>query len=951
MISAWDVTPNVQSLNLNQTETGTLITPLSVDEWNFAAAAGTQVQFNLEGISTTGVEFTLTGPAGYVAFSDSTASSGLINLPNSGTYTLTVQATGDTVASYSFEMAQTTVTPLALASAYNGTFVDSGQAQLFAVQMAITEPLTISLVDPSLSDQTELYARFGSAPTRADFDYGQSSSGSSHSITVPDADAGAWYVLVYAASVSAAPSPFSIAATSSPLLVTSVTPNHSANGSVVLPAPTGFVFEGAAGGDPGVQVTLTVSGAGFDQTTMVSLVAAGGDVYPTTTTFDTPTQLTATFFSQSGSGYVAPPPPGTYSVLLTRGKGGQAELPDSFTLDNETVPEYEPDPDATFIRAKLVVPSVVGRHESSTFYVECTNNSDIALPAPLLILESAVADDEPLFTLDSSLVVSGFWTSALPVGYSNMAEILASGKVPGWLGPGETVTVPVYYAGMEMPWNLSETQFKFQIQVVTPTTQGTANWSSVQSSLQPPGISGAAWNAIYEGLTAELGSTPGGYAQFLDNEASYLGQLGENITDVSQLWNFAVQQADNSLSPIGPYLANVTDDSVAMPGSLSLSFSRVFAESIAGRDTMGPLGMGWSTSWETSARVASDGTVTITDLAGTQEIFEPDSRTPGTYFSEPGDANTLTGDGLGGYLLTQRDGTITDFSANGTLNDMQDADGNRITAGYTNGLLTSLTASSGQSITISYNSAGLISSVADSEGRTTTYTYDSTDTYLIAVTGYNGETTTYTNNTAGGPAQNALTEIAFPAGTHQYFTYDGEGRLASTSSDGGAEPFTFAYNAGEVDFADGLGDTIKFFYNGQGLLVKTVDPLGNVTLGSYNSNGNLVQLTNAVGQSETLTYNAVGEVTSMTDFLGDTTRFAYNGPFNSLTSMTDANGNTTRYTYDSKGDLLATTYANNTTKTFTYDPEGDATSFVNPDGDPITAMYNSAGQVTSDDLL
>src|SRR5208337_2850731 len=101
-----------------------------------------------------------------------------------------------------------------------------------------------------------------------------------------------------------------------------------------------------------------------------------------------------------------------------------------------------------------------------------------------------------------------------------------------------------------------------------------------------------------------------------------------------------------------------------------------------------------------------------------------DSRDPGTFFSEPGDPGTLTSDGHGGYLLTEADGTVTDYNANGTLNYVQDTDGNRITAGYTDGLLTSLTASSGQWIAIGYNSAGFISTVTDSEGRTTTYTYD-----------------------------------------------------------------------------------------------------------------------------------------------------------------------------------------------------------------------------------
>ncbi len=601
------------------------------------------------------------------------------------------------------------------------------------------------------------------------------------------------------------------------------------------------------------------------------------------------------------------------------------------------------------------------------------------MQAPLILLQSSVADDLPLFTLDKSLVVSGFWTSAIPQGYSNTVEILASGKVPGMLEPGESVTVPVYYAGMQQPWNFSEGQFKFDLRIFTSGDIDDVDWTGLQSTLQPAGISDSAWAPVYQNLASqlvELGppvyqaianeagpvnaadvqeiisdqiGTWGGYVKLLDNEASYLGQLGEDVTDVSQLWDFAVQQAGAALSPVGPTLASATDDSVVTPGNLSLSFSRVFAESIDGRNTMGPLGLGWSTPWQTTATTAADGTVTITGADGAQRIFEPDSRAVGAFFSQPGDTGTLTTDGLGGYLLTEADGTATDYNPDGTLNYVQDTNGNRITAGYTAGLLTSLTASSGASITIAYNAAGLISTVYDSQGRDTTYTYDSSNQHLIAVTGFNGQTTRYTYDTdPDDNAFNALTSITFPGGTHQYFTYDSEGRLASTSNDGGAQTQSYTYALGEVSITDGTGDTSHLYYNEQGLVVKTVDPLGNVTLNAYDSNFNLTSVTNALGQSETYTYNAAGEVTSSTDFLGNTTYFSYAGPFNDLASMTDANGNTTSYAYSSAGDLLTTTYANGTSETNTYDPEGNATSFLNANGQPIQYTYNAAGQMTTE---
>ena len=128
-------------------------------------------------------------------------------------------------------------------------------------------------------------------------------------------------------------------------------------------------------------------------------------------------------------------------------------------------------------------------------------------------------------------------------------------------------------------------------------------------------------------------------------------------------------------------------------------------------------------------------------------------------------------------MLTEANGTATDYSSNGRLNYLQDTNGNRITAGYTGSRLTTLTASSGQSITIAYNAAGLISKVTDSLGRVTTYSYDAYNSYLMAVTAFDGQTTNYSYNDPiliGGSAMpksyGALLSITFPVGTHEYFT-------------------------------------------------------------------------------------------------------------------------------------------------------------------------------------
>ncbi len=332
----------------------------------------------------------------------------------------------------------------------------------------------------------------------------------------------------------------------------------------------------------------------------------------------------------------------------------------------------------------------MGRHISSTIYVEYSNTGTVAMPGGLLVLYAPpeVVDGQtitnlPLMTLNPARVVSGYWTSALPAGYSNSIQILATGKeVPGMLEPGESITVPVYYAGMQQPWSFAETSFQFALDYYTVHDTTSLDWSSLQESLQPPGISTTAWDAISSSLATQVGGTWGGYVTMLDHEATYLGQLGESVTDVGELWAFAMMQADG-LTPT-PVLAGATDIDVAVPGQLSLDFSRAYQEPISARDAIGPLGYGWTDDWQYSLSVTSDGTVTVTMPGGEERVFQPDSR-GSDYFDQPGDYGILT-EGTGGtFTLQETDGEIEAFNADGTLNYIQDTDGNRITAGYTGG--------------------------------------------------------------------------------------------------------------------------------------------------------------------------------------------------------------------------------------------------------------------------
>src|SRR5579871_1235253 len=242
-------------------------------------------------------------------------------------------------------MAQTTQTPLALGTNYNGTFAASGHAQLFQIMVPSTQILSVQLSDPTSTDRTELYARLGAPPTRALYDYRFAAPGNNQSVLIPSASAGAWYVLVYGESVPNA-STYTLSATGSPTKLFSVMPNRAGNSS---PA------------------TLTLTGAGFFGGTTVPLVASDG-----TTTY-APSRFSVDSFTQITATFPANLPVGTYSVRVTTG-GSSDTLAAAFTLTAGGV---------SHLQTNLVLPSALGRHATATLYIQYANTGTVAMAAPL----------------------------------------------------------------------------------------------------------------------------------------------------------------------------------------------------------------------------------------------------------------------------------------------------------------------------------------------------------------------------------------------------------------------------------------------------------------------------------------------------------------------------------------------------------------------------------------
>ncbi|HEV8062957.1 MAG TPA: DUF4214 domain-containing protein [Gemmataceae bacterium] len=949
-IGVFDATSNNYTLSLNQQLNGQLYTVYEVDNWTFSAHANDQVQFNLLGAANSGIQFDLAGPGGYTAFSDSTANSDIITLPTSGSYVLSVHSSSGQTGAYAFDLAGIT-TALTLGATYQSAFQGSGQSEVYTVNVPQAgNPLLVNLADTSSSDQNELYLSLGSAPTRSTYQYRFTNLASAdQQILVSAAASGTWYILVYGNFVPA-PSAYSLTASSissASLVLSGVSPN----------------FSGTA-----ADAHLTLTGAGFNSSTTVLLLAGSGTTYAASTVqLNSPTQIAATFTA----GTV---PPGTYTVEVHGAGGAGAALQGALTMTQGG---------QAHLVTNIILPNPMTRHIVLTLYVQYSNTGTVAMPAPLLDLTAVLPNGATgaLMTLNPALQVSGFWTSSVPEGYSSTIEILASGATPGLLQPGESETVPVYYAGwLESQRDFAAPTVTFNVGALTADSTTPTDWSAMQSSLQPPSLSSSAWAAIYPNLTAQLGATYGAFVQRLDQDASYLGSLGESVTDVNQLMAFEVQQASGGVAPATD-LSLATDMTVPVPG-LPLSITRSYSSSILNRYNpsppvppgtellgggFGPFGIGWvlGGGWAQTLDVEPDGTVVIASGSGFDSgIFQPDTQYPyasgsSPYFDLPGEYGTLSA-ANGAFTLTAPDGQVTEF-VDGQVAYIQDANGNRITAAYNKDLmLTSLTDTSGAWIDFSYNSSGRIVVVTNSEGQTTTYAYDASDALLVSVTQFQsardavGYTATYTYSTSSNPVvANALLSITNPDGSQQNFVYDAMGRLSGISANGGAQAVVYTYGIGgqvsatTAPDADGDGGTTTYDFDGNGQLVRLVDPLGNTTYYNYDANGNLIQMTDAAGQYYSYQYNSQGSLTQSTDPLGNVTKFTY-GALATLSSVTDPDGNTTQNQYNQNGDLTSTIYADGTVEANAFNPIGELLQATDADGTVVNYTYNSEGQFLSE---
>jgi len=585
---------------------------------------------------------------------------------------------------------------------------------------------------------------------------------------------------------------------------------------------------------------------------VAELVSPGGDIIEATaTTVDSFNQMTAEFDTGAAA-------EGLYTVRIRNGEGQVAELIGGFEII---------EPGFSQLETRLIMPARFGRHAVATIYVEYANTGNASMPAPLLSVQSADPDgsDRPILTLDDSRIIQDFWSAGLPPGTATEVFILASGEQAGVLHPGERKRVPVHFIGLLQPWDFSDTQTELEIRYWTQEDTIPIDWTARKEALRPPTLDGAIWDIVFENLTSGIGTTAE-YIRMLNENASYLGRLGQRVVDVDALWQFELQQAYGYSAQ--PVLDSSTDLDIAVPG-LSLDLSRQFSSNLSSRNHRGIFGQGWYTPWEASLLIENAGAVLrLVGEGGTSRLFTRDTRN-GSYFSGAGDSSKMEAVG-GVYHLVDSNGIRSTFDAAGRIESVEDPNGNRIELSHEDGKISRLEHSSGASISVNYNGSGFVSKATGSTGHTTAYTYDGTG-HLESVTTDDGKVIRYAYEVAGTDALRHTLVSIERAGLTRTFSYDGRGRLVGGRLADGEEAVDYGYDgAGGVRVTDGQGTT-NLSFDHRGLLVKVRDPLGNTTVSEYGDDLRLSRVLYPSGESQLFDWCACGSPTLLVDELGNNT--------------------------------------------------------------------------------
>jgi RHS repeat-associated protein/uncharacterized repeat protein (TIGR01451 family) len=758
--------------------------------------------------------------------------------------------------------------------------------------------------------------------------------------------------------------------------------------------------------------TFTVNGANFQPTSVLSLSGAGITVNSYSSR--TATQIVASITLAGNA------PTGARDVIVTNPDLQQATLTGGFLINPLLLPTISVAPPS------LTFPPTPLNATSSQQLFTVTNTGSALLSITAVVAPSGFAVSGPVPT---SLAPGGqamYNVTFMPNGpgpFSGNVSFTSNDPTsPITLVPVQgTVILPdLTLTKTASPNPVTSGQTLTYTLTVQKTLDAALNNVTVTDTL-PTGMSNvacqsaAACNLVGNILTASLGTltTAGSYALTITataplvasptpivNVASVATTSPEQNTGNNQASQMTTVNPAASIAPprtfgtapgqqqltsnepvntaTGNYFHQHTD--FVIPGrGLPLVFQRTYNV----LDTYaGPLGAGWTHSYNAFLSELASGAVIIKWGDGHAETFTPSGS---SYISPPGIFSVLAKNADGTFTLKQKNQIQYRFSSTGRLGSVQDRNGNATTLAYSpSGNLTQITDTVGRNLTFLYDASNRISQITDPIGRTAAFAYSVTNDLINAtdpaggitqfsydvshrvtsITQPNGQlllTNAYdasgrvatqtngrgfTTTFAYGAPNSTDTTITDARGNKTVHTYDSSLRILKLAdAAGGLTQFAYDANNDRTSVTNQNGKTTTFAYDAQGNITGITDPLANAIAFTYDSKSNPLSATNAKGKNTSFLYDAKGNLTRITDAASNLTQFGYDG-FGELNSKTDARGNTTTYTYSTAGALMRIADALANATNLAYDGIGRLVSITDANGHTATANYDALSRLT-----
>ncbi|MDO8390244.1 MAG: RHS repeat-associated core domain-containing protein [Actinomycetota bacterium] len=351
-------------------------------------------------------------------------------------------------------------------------------------------------------------------------------------------------------------------------------------------------------------------------------------------------------------------------------------------------------------------------------------------------------------------------------------------------------------------------------------------------------------------------------------------------------YSYSVQGVNAS---IGAYSESWTDVSVAGVGP-ALELTRTYNSSDR---RVGLFGKGWTSTYETRVfENCVNGDVTVLFGDGRRETHY--SNGAGGYITPPGYTTHLTKTGTTGWTLSDTDGSVMTFRADGRLTAIADADAQALSLTYdASSRLTQVSdVVSGRYLNFGYTGSRVTSvstNPVTSDGVTAPlewrYQYSGSNLALACDARNNDPATGWCT---WYYVQGGVIRRVTDANGHVDKEIGYLGGKVAWTEDGAGNRTTFDYvNSNKTVVTDPNGHSTTSEFDGYYRLVKTTDALGDVTTYHYDSSGMRDSVTDPLGRTTSFTFDGAGNQLSATDALGHTTWFGYDG-FNNQTSVRDA---------------------------------------------------------------